>query len=106
MLLNCKIILLNLLSPFRTAYSLQLFVLSQMRHNTNNRTEKSFRLLKTAIKAFGSFRTKTGAEEFVARFSYLQTCRIRKINRFDAIKTAFKGEAKQVLLEFEKKEQA
>ena len=73
---------------------------------TNNSAEKSFRLLKTAVKVFGTFRTKTGAEEFDARFSYLQTCRLCGINRFDAIKRAFRGEARQVLLEFEKKEQA
>ena len=54
-------------------------------------------MLKTAIKVFGTFRTKTGVEEFVARFSCPQTCRLRKVNRFDAIKRAFKGEAKQVL---------
>ena len=97
----------NLFKRFRDYKDeILLFMVDFSINFTNNRAEKSFRLLKTAIKVFGTFRTKTGAEEFVARFSYLQTCRLRKINRFDAIKRAFKGEAKQVLLEFEKKEQA
>ena len=38
----------------------------------NYQVEKSFRLPKTVIKAFGIFRAREGAEEFAARFSFLQ----------------------------------
>ena len=66
---------------------------------SNNRAESSFRLLKTAIKVFGTFRTIQGAHEFVTGFSYLQTCRLRGVNRYQAIYRAFKGQAKDVLNE-------
>ena len=59
------------------------------RDNSNNCAEKTFRLPKTHIKVFGTFGTREGEEDFTARFSDLQTCRLCKVNRFEAIKRAF-----------------
>ena len=48
---------------------------------------------------FGTFRTREDVEDINVRFYSLQTCKLRNVNRFEAIKRVFKGDAKEVLLE-------
>jgi len=76
--------------------SASLFVLSDIRDNTNNCAEQCFRLLGLR-RHVGFFQTLEGCEYFCAIWSYLSTARKHKISYYDAAVAAFNGTAMQLL---------
>jgi len=66
---------------------------------SNNIAEKSFRLVAIKRSVVGSFETYEGADDFAIIWSYIDTAHKRKLNRYEAIKAAFDGEAKDYLFE-------
>jgi transposase len=58
----------------------------------NNLTERDVRMVKVKQKVSGTFRTKTGADNFCAIRSYISTVRKHKRNVIEAIYDAFVGQ--------------
>lgn len=57
----------------------------------NNLAERDVRMVKIKQKVSGTFRTRTGAENFCAIRSYISTVRKHKLNVIDAIHQALSG---------------
>lgn len=56
---------------------------------TNNSAERSLRMVKLHDKISGSFRSKSGAEEFLAVRSYIQTAAQNGENRLEVLRQLF-----------------
>jgi len=58
----------------------------------NNLAEQDIRMMKVKQKVSGTFRTKEGADSFVAIRSYISTARKQGRNAISAIYSAFVGQ--------------
>jgi transposase len=58
---------------------------------TNNLSERDIRMVKIAQKISGGFRSKNGAEAFLAFRSYLSTATKQGVNLLDALQQLFDG---------------
>lgn len=59
----------------------------------NNQAERDLRMIKVKTKVSGCFRSKEGAQEYLAIMSYIGTAHKHGINAFTAIKEALDGNA-------------
>lgn len=59
---------------------------------TNNQAERDIRMIKVQQKISGSFRTSQGAKQFARIRSYLSTVQKQKLNLFQSISSALKGQ--------------
>ncbi len=57
----------------------------------NNQAERDVRMLKVKQKVSGCFRSEAGAREFCRIKGYLSTLSKQKINIFDGLVSAFRG---------------
>lgn len=60
---------------------------------TNNTAEQAIRCAKVKEKISGCFRTRKGADHFAMLLSYLSSAALHGISSFDALLSAFKGDA-------------
>ena len=57
----------------------------------NNQGERDIRMMKVQQNVSGTFRTKTGAEQFCRIRGYISTARKQGVNVLDALSKAFQG---------------
>ena len=60
---------------------------------TNNTAERAIRCARVKEKVSGCFRTKSGADDFAQVLSFVSTAALHGVSSFDAIVSAFRGNA-------------
>ena len=63
----------------------------------NNQAERDVRNVKTKTKVSGCFRSVKGAQDYLKIMSFISTGNKHGINAFDALTSAFSGNAKIIL---------
>ena len=63
----------------------------------NNQAERDVRNVKTKTKVSGCFRTERGAQDYLDIMSYISTERKHGVSAYEALTTAFAGNAEIVL---------
>ena len=74
-------------------FSALLFVLPQMRHNTNNSAEREMRLPGVKRAVVGSFDTLRGADAFAKAWAYISSAKKKFQSAYGAVPAALQGGA-------------